>query len=714
MGGARSGQPEDRGRFAQLFCPRCATVTIQACSRIRPGVPRDGGRWIVATRTRGQLPPINCCRAARLMCSSCKRRIFIPDRIRAAERTALANGRNPVFTHAHALPTSHLGSGGCGMLRRRGAAIRDTTKEYISSQHAHRICISWVDGVVRGGMHFVSVYLRTSEGLTPANMAILEELAVALRALKGPLVVEADWNVPPDTMAAARWPEMVGGKIFPTKLPTCNDETYDFFVVHQSLAHAVVGVQRLEDSAFPPHWATRLFLKGDAKRYALRRLCKPPLVKGVLPQGPQMQPPSYQEVHHLAATAEGAEQAMVQWYRNARAEWSALTGEELHHGAPKFRWLPAAGVVAKPWAGTTALSVMWRTLASRADETKRFLEMGVNTLRPSQARLLAQHPASAPAAAGRLCRTQRAEVEPLVRAWDASLHAAANWNTPVWALSLATVARAKAKKLEEATQRSRALEWRVAIGATGVVKNASRAPTRFAYRWVKGLAGWQQSPVGDALANEAVPDVGHDGEVEENLDEIYVGNPAEDLVKGKSLIPLSDQATVEAEADKWAALWQEGEHYAASEWSFARPALQILAPWAIRMAASTFPVGTGLGVDNIAPRAVLRLSDDALWALAALFACFEMAGSWTAALDLVVIVLLPKSDGVVQTRRVVPDHHTLMDARSCWHRLCLGVPQRAAQPVRWSRDGSAAGGMASSLCGRACGPSAPRPCASPP
>ena len=38
------------------------------------------------------------------------------------------------------------------------------------------------------------------------------------------------------------------------------------------------------------------------------------------------------------------------------------------------------------------------------------------------------------------------------------------------------------------------MEWREAIGATTNAQKNS-APTRLAYRWVKGLAGWQHSAV---------------------------------------------------------------------------------------------------------------------------------------------------------------------------------------------------------------------------
>ena len=44
-------------------------------------------------------------------------------------------------------------------------------------------------------------------------------------------------------------------------------------------------------------------------------------------------------------------------------------------------------------------------------------------------------------------------------------------------------------------------------------------------------------------------------------------------------------------------------------------------------------------------RCLLRLSDDAIAALAKLFTAFERRGSWAEVLDLVLIVLLPKTDG---------------------------------------------------------------------
>ena len=63
------------------------------------------------------------------------------------------------------------------------------------------------------------------------------------------------------------------------------------------------------------------------------------------------------------------------------------------------------------------------------------------------------------------------------------------------------------------------------------------------------------------------------------------------------------------------------------------------------MAAKTFPAHTGLGSDNFAPRALERLSDESLQALATILNRAEQSGEWCKALQLVLIVLLPKPDG---------------------------------------------------------------------
>ena len=125
--------------------------------------------------------------------------------------------------------------------------------------------------------------LRDSEGLSEANVQLLEDAAIALGGLNCPWIAAGDWNMPPDILAQSMWLRVVDGVVFATELPTCNDSVYDYFVVHRSIAHAVVGVQRLADASLSPHFAVRLLIRGDARRAMVRKLVRPPRVPGRLP-----------------------------------------------------------------------------------------------------------------------------------------------------------------------------------------------------------------------------------------------------------------------------------------------------------------------------------------------------------------------------------------------------------------------------------------------
>ena len=91
----------------------------------------------------------------------------------------------------------------------------------------------------------------------------------------------------------------------------------------------------------------------------------------------------------------------------------------------------------------------------------------------------------------------------------------------------------------------------------------------------------------------------------------------------ESNVPLSDQAAVEAEALQWATLWQYTQQYDAPCFDIQPEMLEDLMPLALTESAATFPIDTGVGADNVAPRAYLRLSTDAIKALAALLTAFE-------------------------------------------------------------------------------------------
>ena len=86
---------------------------------------------------------------------------------------------------------------------------------------------------------------------------------------------------------------------------------------------------------------------------------------------------------------------------------------------------------------------------------------------------------------------------------------------------------------------------------------------------------------------------------------------------------------MEIEANFWANLWGSDLEYklqAIEPAPGTKPAPITAAM--IRKACKTFPMQTGLGPDAIQPRALLRLSDESLEALASIYNAIEDNGQW--------------------------------------------------------------------------------------
>ena len=438
-----------------------------------------------------------------------------------------------------------------------------------------------------------------------------------------------------------------------------------------------------------PHWPSRLLIRGDARRHAVRKLVKPAKVQARLPQGPQLPPPSYQEVVDKASEPATLDRAMRVWYATARVEWNRITGEDRKFTPARFTWASAAGPLAQRWSGSSSLSGMWRNLARRAQDVARAIERGSWPLEPLQMHTLEGHLVAATRAADSLCNSHQKVAKPIVRAWANSLHAAVSAFSAPWAQSLEHVADIKAKVLECATQRLRSAEWRASIGAPSA-DSPKAAPTKLAYRWVRGLVGWQHSPIGAADDNEGVPEVDEDGEADPTT---VVSDRAQTPLPA----PMADQIVVERQADDLAAIWKESQQLEQPLWpadeKMKEHQLDTLLPWAIEAAAKSFPAGTDLGADNISPRAICRLSPQALIALAILFRQFEACGCWAEVLNLVLIVLLPKPDGGFRPIGLFPTIiRVWMRARVCvakaWevanaHPCLFGGPGMGAQRASW-------------------------------
>ena len=105
---------------------------------------------------------------------------------------------------------------------------------------------------------------------------------------------------------------------------------------------------------------------------------------------------------------------------------------------------------------------------------------------------------------------------------------------------------------------------------------------------------------------------------------------------GQAAGPLSDQASVDREAAEWARLWKAGGEYGNLFEDDIEP-LPPLQAHELVEAAMSFPAHTGLGADNVSPRALARLPPEALEELARLLHKAELLGTWTSAMALVLL-----------------------------------------------------------------------------
>ena len=116
-------------------------------------------------------------------------------------------------------------------------------------------------------------------------MELLQAIAQTIRALRGPWILAADFNMEPQQLASTGWLDLVQGTVWAPLAPTCNQMVYDFFVTDRRLDHAVLGVAVVNDTGGFPHSAVRLWLRGSPRRGHIRTLCKPIKAGANLPVG---------------------------------------------------------------------------------------------------------------------------------------------------------------------------------------------------------------------------------------------------------------------------------------------------------------------------------------------------------------------------------------------------------------------------------------------
>ena len=174
--------------------------------------------------------------------------------------------------------------------------------------------------------------MQDSVGPSETNLNILQEAATFLSCLTGPWIIGGDWNMSPQTLASTRFPNVVHGMIVAPDLPTCNDSTYDYFIVSEGLLPSVAGVARIEDAGLKPHWPVRLYLRSNARRHLVRQLVRPRKIPGVLPHGPAARPPDFSDAIPASVSRHEVDRCVHSWYKKVREELNCLNG----HASAKY------------------------------------------------------------------------------------------------------------------------------------------------------------------------------------------------------------------------------------------------------------------------------------------------------------------------------------------------------------------------------------------
>ena len=244
-------------------------------------------------------------------------------------------GWNCAASSAHRTAADRA-SGGCAVASKRSIGIAGHA--HVTEGFRHRMHLAWVGGVMRGGVHCGSIWLRDSEGLSSENMLILDHAAASLGKLKGPWILGGDWNLTPQVLLESNWLEVVRGVIVAPRHPTCNGKVYDFFVVAEGLVPAIAGIVRIDNAGLHPHWPSRLLIRGDARRHMVRQLVRDPCIPGALPMGPL--PEANLPGPEVKFDTEGElATATRSWYETARGEWASFTQEECRYAGARFRWV---------------------------------------------------------------------------------------------------------------------------------------------------------------------------------------------------------------------------------------------------------------------------------------------------------------------------------------------------------------------------------------
>ena len=261
-------------------------------------------------------------------------------------------------------------------------------------------------------------------------------------------------------------------------------------------------------------------------------------------------------------STEELDSSTAAWHKAASAEWGSLTGQPQPFHMARFRSVPAPGPRASAAPDSPRLAAQWRQLASRFEEVGRVVRRhglpwreGQAPWSPSVALLVSRHAVKAKRLADGMAK-ESAEEAARVGYWLLCMDLATALGDAIAVSTLVAVARRTAAKLVVQAAGRAATAWRQWLhGDVPAGALRGQQPTKRAFLFVRGAAGWSRSPTGQAEDfDEDIPAEGDD--IDAHTDEPPTSARLWSATCSRT--PLSDQAAVELEANKWASQWSEG------------------------------------------------------------------------------------------------------------------------------------------------------------
>ena len=505
-----------------------------------------------------------------------------------------------------------------------------------TSPLAGRFRLRRIGAVCRGGFHLGSVYLHDTVGVAATcNLDLLQAIAAELSLVSGGWILGGDWNCTPAELSATGWLDLIEGTIHAPLAATCNGKVYDYFVVQRRFSFAVHSVHTIGDAECRPHSPARLLLRAAPRCILVRGLRRPRGFRARLPFGPAQEPSEDGPGDQIAAgpmSCETGEMDIEAEYSTLMTSIEAALSDVAGHDAKlaaahagrangvSFRWRNACGAIATSCPRSTAISRAWRRVANWLGDISR---VGVCS------------PAAAAAARRRVLHydhglPQSSEAASF-ETWLSLLHHDMLL-CQSWVDSLHETAKVAAAQAEAESVKVARMAWRSWL-TEGPAKGLRRQ-----HRMSRTSVGWMPAPV-------AVPDEVSLSEADllDELDECQLVALRRTVSEAQ---PMTVQQLADKEATIWAAEWGVGREVQEVTWpADLGPPPPLMTLCSLKRALASFAEATGLGWDDLHPRALLRLSDSLLLALLRLLAACERYGRWPRGVAVVIIALLPKPDG---------------------------------------------------------------------